>query len=207
MRSQTQFYDISTCIQPSITKSACNCWFDSKHWNLGNHSVSLFYPWQPHHEAPSSPSRPLTSHLCVSRQDQARLRLACLEGQRLHQPTYTLRFALGLLLGKTVNMACLPLSPLIPLPVFHRFCVLPSPPPLAAHCPQTVIPVNSGVKAPLTSDPLALHLSEPPGSVWHVFIPHCSVSVNVYKYWYSQRTLCLQQANSNNEWFHSAVSE
>lgn len=78
---------------------------------------------------------PLTSHLCVSRQDQARPRLACLEGRRLHQPTYTLRFALGLLLGKTVNMARLPLSLPLPLTSFHLLC---SPPP-----PHGTLPVNS----------------------------------------------------------------
>lgn len=26
-------------------KTVCNCWFDSKHWKLGAHSVSLFSPW------------------------------------------------------------------------------------------------------------------------------------------------------------------
>lgn len=90
-------------------KTVCNCWFDSKHWKLGAHSVSLFSPWLPHHEAPSYPSRSLTSHPRVSRRDQAKPGPACLEGWRLHQSTYILRFTHGFLLGRTVNVARLPL--------------------------------------------------------------------------------------------------
>lgn len=135
-------------------KTVCNCWFDSKHWKLGAHSVSLFSPWRPHHEAPSYPSRSLTSHLRVSRRDQAKPGPACLEGWRLHQPTYILRFTHGFLLGRTVNVARLPLPLHFSVSLFSPAS---SASPLVAKCWWRVIPVNSGVKALLTFDPMTLH--------------------------------------------------
>lgn len=84
-------------------------------WNIGTDSISLFNPVEAQREAPFSSSRPLISHICVSRQDQARPRPACLEGRRLNPPTCTLQFTLCLLLGKAVNMAWMPCSLLLPL--------------------------------------------------------------------------------------------
>lgn len=84
-------------------------------WNIGTDSISLFNPVEAQREAPFSSSRPLISHICVSRQDQARPRPVCLEGRRLNPPTCTLQFTLCLLLGKAVNMAWMPCSLLLPL--------------------------------------------------------------------------------------------
>lgn len=124
-------------------KKVCKCRFDGKH---RIRALTLFLcsaHGQLHREAPSCPSRPLTSRLGASRRDQARPRPTCLWGWRLHQPTYIILVHTWALTRE--DRKCDAYAP--PL----RPSVLPSPP-LLANCWWRVIPVSSGVKATPTFD-------------------------------------------------------
>lgn len=119
---------------PLREENACNCWFNSKPWNLCPHKVSLFDS-----SAALLPSHSLFSQLGVSRQDQARTGgLRGPKGRRLHQLTHTLHFTPGL------RPQCCFL-----LPVFQRVSDF-------LLSLETVIPTKTGVKDLPTSDPSLL---------------------------------------------------